>query len=88
MIGIPFLSGAGILFAITSRPTQASYTMGTGAPSPGIQWLEREADHSPPSMAEVNDLLYLYLHLKALRSKAGVLNPRLTARIGYPFVFL
>jgi hypothetical protein len=31
-----------------------SYLIGTGALSPGIKWLGREADHSPPS-AEVKN---------------------------------
>jgi hypothetical protein len=33
----------------------ASYPMGTGALSPGVKWQEREADHSPPSSAEVKN---------------------------------
>jgi hypothetical protein len=32
-----------------------SYTMGTGAVSPGVKRQGREADHSPPSSAEVKD---------------------------------
>jgi hypothetical protein len=33
----------------------ASYTMVTGVLSPGVKWPWREADHSPPSSAEVKN---------------------------------
>jgi hypothetical protein len=33
----------------------ASYPMGTGAFSPGVKRPGREADHSPPSSAEVKE---------------------------------
>jgi hypothetical protein len=40
----------------------ASCTMGTGGPFPrGKVWLGRDADHSPPSSAEVNSEYELYL---------------------------
>jgi hypothetical protein len=32
---------------------QVSYPMGTGGSFPGVKWQGREADHSPPSSAEV-----------------------------------
>jgi hypothetical protein len=32
---------------------QVSYPMDTGALSPGVKWPGRDADHSPPSSAEV-----------------------------------
>jgi hypothetical protein len=36
--------------------------MGTGALSLGVKRLGREADHSPPSSAEVKECVELYLH--------------------------
>jgi hypothetical protein len=43
-----------------AHPT--SYPMGTGAISLGIKRPGREADHSPPSSAEVKEWVDLYLH--------------------------
>jgi hypothetical protein len=40
----------------------ASYPMGTRALSLGVKWPGREADHLPPSSAEVKELVELYLH--------------------------
>jgi hypothetical protein len=40
----------------------ASYPMGTGALTLGVKRPVREADHSPPSSAEVNECVELYLH--------------------------
>jgi hypothetical protein len=40
----------------------ASYPMGTRVPFLGIKQSGREADHSPPSSAEVKECLDLYLH--------------------------
>jgi hypothetical protein len=40
----------------------ASYPMGPGSLSLGVKWPGREADHSPPSSAEVNEWVDLYLH--------------------------
>jgi hypothetical protein len=34
----------------------ASYPMGTGDPFPGVKWPRREADHSPPTNAEVKKM--------------------------------
>jgi hypothetical protein len=34
----------------------ASYPVGTGGFSPGVKQLEREADHSPPTSAEVKKM--------------------------------
>jgi len=34
----------------------------TGALSLGVKWPGREADHSPPSIAEVREWVELYLH--------------------------
>jgi hypothetical protein len=40
----------------------ASYLMGTGALSLGVKRPGREADHSPPSSAEVREWIELYIH--------------------------
>jgi hypothetical protein len=39
-----------------------SYTMGTRGSFPGVKRPGREADHSPPSSAEVKECVELYLH--------------------------
>jgi len=39
----------------------ASYTMGTGS-FPGVKWLGRGSDHTPPSSAEVKEKVELYLY--------------------------
>jgi hypothetical protein len=36
---------------------QTSYTMGTGGSFPGVKRPRREADHSPPTSAEVKKML-------------------------------
>jgi hypothetical protein len=59
MNGRSFISGRGRDFCLphqiqTGPGTHASYyPTGTGALSPGVKWLGREADQSPPSSAEV-----------------------------------
>jgi hypothetical protein len=40
----------------------ASYPMGTRGSFPAIERPGRESDHSPPSSAEVEKFLELYLH--------------------------
>jgi hypothetical protein len=40
----------------------ASYLMGTRGSSLGVKLPGREADHSPPSTAEVKECVELYLH--------------------------
>jgi hypothetical protein len=45
-----------------SRAHPASYPVGTGAFSLGVKWPGREADHSPPSSAEVKECVELYVH--------------------------
>jgi hypothetical protein len=37
----------------------ASYPMGTRCSFPGVKWPGREADHSPPSSAEVKECVEL-----------------------------
>jgi hypothetical protein len=59
--------GLGIfLFTTASRtalePTQPPIRWMPGALSLGVKWPGREADHSPPSSAEVKELVELYLH--------------------------
>jgi hypothetical protein len=45
-----------------SGPHPASYPVGTGGSFPGVKWLVREADLSPPSTAEVKECEDIYLH--------------------------
>jgi hypothetical protein len=40
----------------------ASYPMGTGGFSPEVKQMDREADHSPPTSAEVKKNVDLYIH--------------------------
>jgi hypothetical protein len=40
----------------------ASYPMSTGALFLGVKWPGREADHSPPSSAEVKEWVEVYFH--------------------------
>jgi len=58
--GVRFLSGAGNFFlrhriqrGFGAHPD--SYRTGTGGPYPGVKRPGREADHSPPSSAEVKN---------------------------------
>jgi hypothetical protein len=58
--GVPLPAGAGIfLFCSASRsalgPTQSPIQRITGPVSPGETHPEREADHSPPSSAEIKN---------------------------------
>jgi hypothetical protein len=54
------------IFTTASRPalgpTQPPIQWVPGALSLGVKWPGREADHSPPSSAEVKELVDLYLH--------------------------
>jgi hypothetical protein len=47
-----------IIFTYTYIPGvhQTSYKMGTRASFPGVKWQGREADHSPPTSAEVKKM--------------------------------
>jgi hypothetical protein len=47
---------------MTLRPTQPPIQWVQGAPSLGVKLQGREADHSPPSSAEVEECVELYLH--------------------------
>jgi hypothetical protein len=48
-----------------------SYPMGTGGLSLGVMQLRREADHSPPSSADVKEYVELYLHYPSTSSWRG-----------------
>jgi hypothetical protein len=54
-------------------PTQLPIQWVPGALSPGVKRLGREADHSPPTSAEVNKNVYLYIH-SPMRLHGVVLN--------------
>jgi hypothetical protein len=67
VLGFDSWQGLGIfLFTTASRtalgPTQPPIQWVLGALSPGIKRPGREADHSPPSSAEVKECVELYLH--------------------------
>jgi hypothetical protein len=66
-IGVRFPEGAGNFFLrhraqAGSGSQPASYAMGTGDPSLGVKQPRREAEHSPPSSAKVEECVELYLH--------------------------
>ena len=47
--------------------------MGTGALSPGINWPQYEADHSPQSIAEVkNEWIHTSIPLYAFMAQTGI----------------
>jgi hypothetical protein len=48
--------GVGVLVPAGSGVHPTSYPMGTGALSPGVRRQRREADHSPPTSAEVKKM--------------------------------
>jgi hypothetical protein len=66
MIGVRFPVGAGNLSSpplpdrLWANP--ASYPLVTGGYFPGVKRPRREADHLPPSSAEVEESVKLYLH--------------------------
>jgi hypothetical protein len=65
--GFKSRQGLGIfLFTTASRtalgPTQPPIQWVPGAPSLGVKQPGREADHSPPSSAEIKECVELYLH--------------------------
>jgi len=67
MIGFSFPAGAGN-FSLRhrvqtgSRAHPASYSVDSGGSFPGLKWPGREADHSPPCSAEVNECMELYFY--------------------------
>jgi len=50
------------MFRSGMGPTQRPIQRVPGAPSLGVKWPGRWADHSPPSSAEVKECVELYLH--------------------------
>jgi hypothetical protein len=66
MIGVRFLRGAEIFLDTMSRPvlepTKPPMQRVLGAVSLGLKWPGREADHAPPSSAEVKECVELYLN--------------------------
>jgi hypothetical protein len=67
VLGFDYRQGLGIfLFTTASRtalgPTQSPIQWVTGALSLGVKLPGREADHSPPSSAEVKKCVELYIH--------------------------
>jgi len=52
MTGARFPAGAGIFF---SSPPRSDYKKGSEGLPPGVERLEHEANHSPPSSAETNN---------------------------------
>jgi hypothetical protein len=76
-IGFDSRRGLGIfLFTTASRkalePTQPPIQWVPGALSLGVKRPGREADHSPPSSAEVKEWVELYLHSPTMPSWHGV----------------
>jgi hypothetical protein len=78
MIRVRFPAGAGN-FSLRHRVQtgsgahSASYAVGTGALSLGVKRSGCEADRSPPSSAEINECVELYLH-SPIRLHCVVLN--------------
>jgi hypothetical protein len=56
-----------------NHSVSVSYPMGTGGFSPGVKQLGREADHSPPTSAEVKKMWIYYIHFP-IRLHGVVLN--------------
>jgi hypothetical protein len=78
------------LFTTASRlvlgPTQPPVQWVTGALSLGIKWPVREADHSPPSSAEVKECVELYLHSPNTPSWRGAqLNKSTGTTLSQPY---
>jgi hypothetical protein len=77
VLGFNSLWGLGIfLFTTVSRMAlgpahPASYPMGTKGSFPGNKAAGHEADHSPPSSAEVKECMELYLHSSNIPSWHG-----------------
>jgi hypothetical protein len=73
---VRFLAGIGIFLFITASrmalgPTQPPIQWVPGALSLGIKRPGYEADHSPPSTAEVKECMELYLHSPNMSSWRG-----------------
>jgi hypothetical protein len=61
--------------------------MGTGGSYLGVKRLGREADHSPPSSAEVKDCVELYIH-SPIRLHGVVLSQKNSTGTALPLPFL
>jgi hypothetical protein len=88
--GFETRQGLGIfLFTTASRPalgpTQHHIQWVQGAPSLGVKWPGREANHSPPSSAEVKERVELYLHSPNTPSWRGA---QLGGAQGQLYIFL
>jgi hypothetical protein len=59
------------VYRLAVGPTQPPIQWVPAAFSLGIKWLEREADHSPQSSAEVKECVELYLHSLNMSSGHG-----------------
>jgi hypothetical protein len=68
-----------------SGPTQTPIQWVPGTLSMGIKWPGREADHLPPSSAEVKECVELYLHSPNMPSWHGA---QLKHRDNFTFTFM
>jgi len=68
------------------EPTQ-SYPTVLGALSLEVKWLKREADHSPPTSAEVKECMELYLHSPDTPSWHGA-QLKKKHRDNFTFIFI
>jgi hypothetical protein len=75
VLGFDSWWGLGIFFATASRMalghTQPPVQWVPGALCLGVKWLACEADHSPPSSAEVKECVELYLYTPDTPSWCG-----------------
>jgi hypothetical protein len=90
VLGFHSWRGVGIfLFTTASRtalgPTQPPIQWVPGAHSLGVKRPGREADHSPPSSAEVKECVELYLHSPNTPSWRGA---QLKHRDTLPYLYL
>jgi hypothetical protein len=94
VLGFDYWQGLGIfLFTTASRtalgPTQPRIQWVPGALSLGVKRPRREADHSPPSSAEVKEWVGLYLHSPSTPSWRGAqLKHRDNFTFTVTFIFL
>jgi hypothetical protein len=65
---VPVWSNFSLLHIVQtgSGAHSASYPMGNGGSFPGVKWQGREADHSPPTSAEVKKI-WTYIDRKTTR---------------------
>jgi hypothetical protein len=87
VLGFDSQWGLGIfLFTIASRtvlgPTHPPIQWVSRAPSLGVKRPGREADHSPPSSAEVKECMDLYLYIPNMASWHGAQLKKITEGYG------